>query len=275
MTSTTALGSPRRLSRAEGELAFDVTGRGPLVVCLPGMGELRSLYRFTVPALVEAGYRVATMDLRGHGDSDATFDAYDDVAAGTDLIALVEHLGGTAVIVGNSMAAGAAAWAAAERPDLVAGLGLVGPFVRDVPTNPLLALAFRALTAGPWAAKAWLSYLPKLYPGRRPADLDEHRAAIARSMRKPGRRTAFTRTTRTSHAPAEARFGEVEAPTLVVMGERDPDFPNPAAEAQLVSERLHAEVLLVPGAGHYPHAEYPELVNPVLVEFLRRVVPGA
>src|SRR3954463_7847098 len=100
------------LERPEGRIGYDVTGDGPLVVCLPGMGELRSSYRFTVPALVAAGFRVATMDLRGHGDSDATFTAYDDVAAGQDALALVEHLGGPAVLVGNSMAAGGAVWAA-------------------------------------------------------------------------------------------------------------------------------------------------------------------
>src|SRR3954471_18090450 len=100
------------LERPEGRIGFDVTGTGPLVVCIPGMGELRSAFRFTVPALVAAGYRVATMDLRGHGDSDTTFARYDDVAAGEDALALVEQLGGPAVLLGNSMGAGAAAWAA-------------------------------------------------------------------------------------------------------------------------------------------------------------------
>jgi pimeloyl-ACP methyl ester carboxylesterase len=97
------------LQRAHGRIAYDVAGEGPLVICVPGMGDLRSVYRFLAPHLIERGYRVATMDLCGHGDSDATFDAYDDVAAGTDLIALAGHLGGPAVMVGNSMGAGAAA----------------------------------------------------------------------------------------------------------------------------------------------------------------------
>src|SRR3712207_2030452 len=99
------------VQRPEGRIAYDVTGSGPLVVCIPGMGELRSAYRFTAPALAAAGFRVATMDLRGHGDSDTTFTRYDDVAAGEDALALVEHLGGPAVLLGNSMGAGAAAWA--------------------------------------------------------------------------------------------------------------------------------------------------------------------
>ena len=73
MAMTTTQTSTLLLARPEGRIGYDVTGDGPLVVCLPGMGELRSSYRFTVPALAAGGFRVATMDLRGHGDSDATF----------------------------------------------------------------------------------------------------------------------------------------------------------------------------------------------------------
>ncbi len=80
------IGGPatRYLERPEGRIAYDVTGEGPLVVCVPGMGDLRSVYRFLVPELATVGFRVATMDLRGHGESDATFTTYDDVAAGGD-----------------------------------------------------------------------------------------------------------------------------------------------------------------------------------------------
>jgi pimeloyl-ACP methyl ester carboxylesterase len=63
----------------------------------------------------------------------------------------------------------------------------------------------------------------------------------------------------------------VRAPALVVMGERDPDFRDPAAEARLVAGRLNGAVVMVPGAGHYPQAEYPEVVTPAVVEFLARV----
>ncbi len=256
------------LPRPEGRIAYDLTGDGPLVVCLPGMGELRSSYRHTRPALAQAGYQVATMDLRGHGDSDTTFTAYDDVAAGTDALALIQHLGQPAVLIGNSMSAGAAAWAAAEEPDLVAGLVLIGPFVRNVPMNPLLGLVFRLAMSGPWARRIWVSYLPKLSPGQRQNDYDRHLDAISASLARPGRSAAFTATTRTSHAPAEARLDEVHVPTLVIMGTRDPDFPDPAAEAQHVADHLRGEVLLVDGAGHYPHADDPDAVNPQLISFL-------
>ena len=57
----------------------------------------------------------------------------------------------------------------------------------------------------------------------------------------------------------------------------DRDFPDPAAEAALVAERLHGRAVLVPDAGHYPHAEFPERTTPPILDFLREVVglPGA
>src|SRR3954452_4560638 len=135
------------VTRPEGRIGYDTVGTGPLVICAPGMGELRSVYRRTAPALAAAGFRVVTMDLRGHGDSDATFTGYDDVAAGGDILGLIEHLGGPAVVIGhsaaprggtaNSRGPGAAQGPPAERPELVTGLVLVGAFVRNPPMNPL------------------------------------------------------------------------------------------------------------------------------------------
>ncbi len=256
------------LNREQGRIAYEVSGDGPLVVCAPGMGDLRSAYRFLTPGLVGAGYKVAAMDLRGHGDSDATFDAYDDVAVGADLLALVRQLGGPAVLIGNSMSAGGAVWAAAEAPELVTGLVLIGPFVRQVPVGFLATLAFRVVMLPPWSSGAWNTYYAKLFPGRPPADLAEHRAQIRASMRKPGHARAFRATTHSSHAPAEARLDDVDTPTLVVMGARDPDFPDPEAEAHIVADRLRGKAIIVPDAGHYPQAEYPELVTPAVLDFL-------
>lgn len=273
--SAVAAGGTRYLERPSGRVAYDVAGNGPLVVCVPGMGDLRSTYRHLVPQLVSAGYRVATMDLRGHGDSDATFDAYDDVAAGSDLVALVGQLGGPAVLIGNSMGAGAAAWAAAEAPALVRGLVLIGPFVRMTPVSLVAVLAFRLALLKPWGPAAWRSYYARLYPSRKPDDLPAHVAAIRADLARPGRWEAFVRTTHTSHAPVEARLGEVRAPTLVVMGTKDPDFKDPAAEARWVAERLAGRVLLVQGSGHYPQAEYPEIVGPAVERFLGELASGA
>jgi len=259
------------LTRPQGRIAYDRTGEGPLVLLVPGMGDLRSSYRFLVPDLVAAGFTAVSVDLRGHGESDTGFAEYGDVATADDLVALLELLGQPAVLVGNSMAAGSAVYLAATRPELVAGLVLVGPFVRDGNVSALQRLMLRLAMGGPWAPTIWKSYLPKLYAGRSPADLDEHLAAITASLRRPGYRQAFSATTRTSHAPAEERIGDVTTPALVVMGELDPDFPDPTAEAEWIAQRLNADVLLVPEAGHYPHSQRPELVAPAVIDFVTRV----
>jgi hypothetical protein len=75
------------LSRPEGRIGYDVAGDGALVVLVPGMGDLRAGYRFLAPGLRAAGYRVACTDLRGHGDSDATFTSYGDEETAGDVIA--------------------------------------------------------------------------------------------------------------------------------------------------------------------------------------------
>jgi pimeloyl-ACP methyl ester carboxylesterase len=275
MTSRTSTASgsasPRWLDRGEGRIAYDVRGTGPLVVCVGGMGALRSSFRFNTGALAAAGFRVATMDLRGHGDSDATFSSYDDVAAAGDMAALIRHLGGPAIVIGNSMGGAVAVWVAVSDPALVAGLVLVDALVRPQPVSWLTVLGQRIALARPWARPAWASYLSKLYPGRRPDDYAEHRAEIVASMRRPGHTRAFLKTTKFSPAAVEKRLGEVAVPLLVVVGDRDPDFRDPASEARWIGERLGGETLLVPGAGHYPQAEYPEIVNPALVAFASRV----
>jgi len=263
------------LVRPEGRAAYDVAGDGPLVVLVPGMGDLRAAYRFLAPALREAGYRVASADLRGHGESDTSFSSYGDAETAGDVVALIEELGGPAVVVGNSMAAGAAALAAAERPELVRGLVLVGPFVRNGKISIVQRLMLRAAMARPWAAASWKMYLPKLYAGQRPADFEEYRDKVVASLRRPGYANAFSLTTRTNHAPAEARLGDVTAPTLVVMGEKDPDFPDPKAEADWIARTLRAQVVMVPDAGHYPQSQQPDITRDAILRFLKSLNSNA
>ena len=269
--STTPVSNASFLDRPEGRIGYDVGGDGPLVVLVPGMGDLRSAYRLTAPTLRHAGYRVACTDLRGHGESDATFTSYGDVETADDIIALIEELEGPAVVVGNSMGAGAAAYAAAERPDLISGLVLVGPFVRNGKTTAMQRVLLRVAMARPWAAMSWNSYLPKLYKGQLPVDFDEYRRTIVASLRRPGYAKSFSLTTRTDHAMAESRLGEVAAPTMVVMGELDPDFPDPHAEAEWISHTLHGSVVMVPDAGHYPQSQQPDITTKSVLSFLEEV----
>src|SRR5690606_37426379 len=135
----------RYLALQEGRIAYDSVGEGPLVVMLPGLGDLRQEYRFLAPLIAEAGYRAVTADVRGHGESSVGWPRYDAASVGQDLLALIDHLGGPAFVIGNSFAAASAVWAATQRPSAVAGLALLGPFVRPAPLNPAVTLALRLM----------------------------------------------------------------------------------------------------------------------------------
>lgn len=273
-TATSAAGT-RYLSRPGGRIAYEIEGEGPTVLLVPGMGDLRATYRFLSPSLRDAGYQVVTTDLRGHGDSDATFSSYGDIETSGDLLALIEEVGGPAVIVGNSMGAAAAVLVAAERPDLVRGLALIGPFVRDGKVTAIQRLLQRLAMMPLWAAAAWRSYLPRLYAGRRPADFEEYRSRVIASLHLRGHAKAFSRTTRTSHDPAEARLRDVSAPTLVVMGDQDPDFHDPRAEAEWIAKTLHGSSVIVPEAGHYPQSQRPDVTADAVLHFLTTLGDGA
>lgn len=263
----------RYLQRPDGRISYTVEGQGPLVVALPGMGDLRSSYREIVPALVAAGYRVAVTDLRAHGDSDTTFRAFGDIATGRDVLALVEELGGPAVLLGSSMGAAAATWAGAERPDLVSGLVFYGPLLRDPAmgraVTGLIHLAYRVLFARPWGASAWAGYYRNtLNRGTTAPWLEDHVAAIRSSLKEPGRLAGFRRLTlQLTHSVVEPRVPEVAAPMLAFVGDLDPDYRDEEAEvAWLESQRVR--VVRVPEAGHYPHAQRPDVALPGTLDFL-------
>ncbi len=266
------------LEREEGRIAFeDSGGTGPLVVCAPGMGALRSLYRFVAPALVREGYRVVTIDLRGMGESSARWNDYSESAIGSDIVALMKRLrAGPAILIGNSISAGAAVCAATDEPGLVAGLILVGPFVRPVRISLLKLFLFRLALARPWGAGTWVHYQGRnLYPSKRPADLDEYNARLLANLREPGRMRAFQRMAATNHRAAQARLRHVRVPTLVVMGGSDPDFPDPKAEALGIAGELRGETTIMEGLGHYPQAEDPAAFLQAVSGFLRAGIHAA
>ena len=263
------------LDRSEGRIAFTDTGSGPLVVMVPSLGDLKEEYRFLAPKFVDAGYRVVTMDLRGHGNSSVGWPEYTSSAIGGDIIALVRHLGaGPAAIVGTSMGAGGAAWAAAEMPDAISDLVLIGPFVRDVPTQSLAKdLIQKALVkvafVGPWATWAWGAYYASLYPTAKPADFAAYKSALLANLAEPARMAATKAMINASKADVAARLGEVRARTLVVIGSRDPDFADPAAEAATVANLFRGTHIVIESAGHYPHAEMPDATAPAILAFLK------
>lgn len=268
------------LPRPDGMVAYDDAGTGPLVVAVPGMGDLRSTYDELRASLLAAGYRVVTTDLRGHGDSGPDFTTYGDEATASDVVALVEHLGsGPAVLVGNSMGASAAAVVAADRPDLVRALVLLSPFLRDPAggggRRALLAVAYRVLLARPWGAGAWAWYYGVLNKGRRSPRLATHTAAIRTALRRPGYLRAFRQLALVlTHAVVEPRLPRVQAPALAVVGALDPDWPDPAAELTWIGSVLDARTLLVPDAGHYPQHQTPDVVAGAVLDLLADVAPA-
>lgn len=257
------------LDRPGGQVAYEVIGsNGPIVLCAPGIGDVRAQYRFLAPALVASGYRVVLMDLRGLGDSTAGFASYSSEAVGDDMVALLSKLGAeNATIIGNSASAASAVWAAATMPDTVSNIVLIGPFVREMKPawyqRALLNVAFR----GFWGRPAWMAYYSSLYPTDKPDDFDAYKTALSDSL--DGRMQVVNAMLSASKAASEAKLGNVKARVLVVMGSRDPDFPNPAEEALRVAKQLDGSVLMVEGAGHYPHAEMPDKTAPPIVAFLQ------
>lgn len=262
--------------RPDGTLAYDDTGStGPGVLLVPGMGNLRHEYRLLVPRLTAAGYRVITLDLRGHGESSTGWREYSVAAIGQDMLALLDYLGtGPAFIIGTSFAAGAAVVAAAEQPAAITGVVLIAAFVRDHPLTVMERVAMQLLLTGPWRVHAWDWYYSKLYPTQPPPDFLDYRARLRANLAEPGRFAALRAMMHQSQADAAARLQALKQPALVIMGTRDPDFLDPEAEARFIAEALAGEVHIhmVVGAGHYPHTEMPDQTAPAVLRFLERLI---
>jgi pimeloyl-ACP methyl ester carboxylesterase len=239
------------------------------VMCVPSLGDVRGEYRFLIPQLVSAGYRVISMDPRGHGETSPDWSDYSVGSIGKDILALVRDLNaGPTIIIGTSMAAGAAVWAAAESPDLIRGMILVGPFVRG-DGNWLLETLFSLMFARPWGPSMWIKYYSSLYPSRKPADFAEYTEALSKNLNERGRLESLMHMLRASKRASEERIPKVNKPALVLMGSKDPDFKNPEAEARWVADNLKGTYRMIENAGHYPHAEMPEVTGPLMVAFIQ------
>jgi len=260
----------------DGVIAYDDSGgNGPIIICVPGLGDLRQQYRFLAPRPEAAGLRVVTMDVRGHGESSVDWTDYSAAAVGADIVALIHHLGAKKVyVVGNSMAGAAAVWAAAEAPSVIVGIVLIDPFVREMPTSVSMTAFLKVAMQRPWGPSFWSMYYGSLYKAAPPSDLPAYREALVANLKEPGRIEAVKAMIFASKSPCEARIPEVRAPVLVMMGSRDSDFDDPAAEAKWVADHLHGKKLMIAGAGHYPHVEYPDMVGAAILAFIEEVRVG-
>lgn len=262
-----------------GQIAYEVTGAGPLVVLSHGIGDRRQAYRFLAPLLAQAGYRVANADLRGHGESSMGWASISRTDVAGDLIALIRHLGGPAVIIGHSISGGAATIAAAKAPDLVSGIVEINPFTRTQRLDLGGLLRIRRYRRGLTllmgtqllrSLPAWIRYLDVAYPAK-PADYAEYIAQLKAKLTEPGRMAEFMKTGKSTPADAGAQLPNIQCPALVIMGTADPDFADPKAEGEGIVAAMPAglgTVATVAGAGHYPHAQSPGEVAALAIPFL-------
>ncbi|MFT4087030.1 MAG: alpha/beta hydrolase [Gordonia sp. (in: high G+C Gram-positive bacteria)] len=269
--------APAQTARLNGiTLSYQVTGDGPLVVMIMGTGSPGRVWHANqVPALVKAGFRVATFDNRGIAPSSECAEGFSMGDMVADTAALIEHLGGPALVVGTSLGARIAQELILARPDLVTAGVMLGTYGR---TTSLLT-AFNkgecelydrgivlpddyhaALTAelnlsphtlaDDRGARDWLDIISFGGQRRSPGV----RAQLGLEQREDDRLTAYRR---------------IDRPCLVV-GFAD-DRTLPVHLAQEVAEAIPgSEYVEIERAGHFGYLERPDEVNRVLVEFLGR-----
>ncbi|WP_171162963.1 alpha/beta fold hydrolase [Streptomyces sp. I05A-00742] len=271
---------PEYLTVPGGRIAYETAGEGPLIVLAHGMGDNRDAYRGLADRLVAAGFRVVRTDLRGHGGSDTGWTSWSRTDVAGDLLALVRHLGGPAVVVGHSFAGGAAVIAAAEEPGLVNAVVGICPFTRaqKIDAGALFSNSrYRkglALLLGAGLLRSvglWKRYLHHAYPGARPAGFAAHVAAVEADLRRPGRMAVVGRMGMSAPTDAGARLAAVRCRVLIVQGTLDPDWADPRAEGEGIVAELPdgiGRLEMVEGAGHYPHVQYPERVAGAVLAFL-------
>lgn len=246
----------------------------PAVILLHGFGS--SLHTWeTWARSLDATYRVIRFDLPGFGltGADPTGD-YSDARSMTVLVALMDGLGvARATLVGNSMG-GRIAWLfAATHPERVAKLVLMAPDGFASPDQP-----YGVAPTVPLMMKA-LPYVlppPMLRANLAPAYADKGvltNALFSRYrdlMLAPGvRRAILARMPQTVLAPPEPLLQRIQAPTLLLWGDKDAMVPfSNAADYQraLPNARLAA----LDGVGHLPQEEAPERSVAALRTFLEQ-----
>jgi pimeloyl-ACP methyl ester carboxylesterase len=270
-------------------LHYVEAGEGPLVLLLHGFPQFWYQWRHQIPALVEVGFRVVAPDMRGYNLSDKPLGvkAYRVELLARDVERLILACGErTANVVGHDWGA-IAAWIAAMRyPGRVGRLailnvphparfleGLMNPmqllrssytFFFQIPRLPeeviragdfaLLRSVFRRgpVRPGVFIAGDIERYIEAIArPGALTASLNYYRALL----RKPGATRALLR--------------RVEAPVLVIWGERDRFLSRRLAEPPHLWVPKLVRVKRLPDASHWVAEDRPLEVNTLLLDFLR------
>lgn len=210
-------------------------------------------------------HRVLSVDLRGHGQSDAPDGGYDATQFADDIAALAHSLRiDEAVIAGHSMGGLIALELARRDPSLAKALVLVDSAYDQYATPDALegtrlwkTVAGAEGTAG--VARLYRAFFP---PSAPPAVRALGREVIADAARTP-RHVALAawRTTLTADVRAIAR--DVRQPVLFVNASR-----NDRTAAALRAVVPQAEFAQVTGSGHFIPVEVPEQLAPMIERFV-------
>jgi pimeloyl-ACP methyl ester carboxylesterase len=262
-------------------IAYLDVGTGPPVILVHGLGGSMWQWEYQQTPLA-AIRRVITPDLLGSGLSDKPALEYTPDEMVAFFIAFMDTLGiHQASLVGCSMGAGLVMAVAIAQPKRVDRLVLIGGLpqrVREKLTGPLTRRAVET------SAPLWLIQLANWFAGRSVTEqilkeivFDHSRLTPAvidrsyRNRRQPGvihPLVAMARNLPYWEQGFATRIGEIRQPTLIIWGAEDRVFPTE------VAHELHrlirgATLSVIPLAGHLPQWERPEVVNPLLISFLK------
>ncbi|MBW4715819.1 alpha/beta fold hydrolase [Saccharothrix obliqua] len=259
LTSLLTAGGVRLAVRESGPVG------GPAVVLVHGWAQSGEVW----PA--HPAHRSYAVDLRGHGESDAPADGYDDPAAWADDLAAVLAHTGPAVLVGWSYGGLVLTdYLRVRGADLVRGLVLVGAITengRDRPggaTGPVPRRVLpAALSDDPAVA------VPALLEFCAAHDLPdvEVQRMLGTALRVPPRvrRALLSRDVGSAEV-----LTAVDRPTLVVHGTAD-QVVAPSAAEYAAATVPGAELRWYDGVGHLPFRERPERFAADLAAFVAEV----
>ena len=257
----------------EGQVHYEMAGpdTAPPVLLVHGFSVASYIYDPTFVALVAAGHRVIRFDLYGRGTSARPHGDYDipRFTRQVDELLSALHVQGPADLVGLSMGGAIVAAYTVEHPERVRRLVLIDPLASSRDAGllqwPLLGDYIFRVSVLPGLAAGQLSDF--VHPERFPDWANRYRE----QMRYFGFGRAILSTIRhvvtRDPMPTYRAVGAQRRPVLLIWGEQDQTVPYAlsAAVRQALGEPLF---LSVADAGHLPHLEHPEVVDPVLLAFL-------
>ncbi|MFE1291373.1 alpha/beta fold hydrolase [Streptomyces sp. NPDC058751] len=253
-------------------LHYDDTGSpdGLPVLLVHGHPFNRTLWAPQTEALVAAGHRVITPDLRGYGDSPAEAGPVYLSDFADDLVALLDHLDiDRAVVGGVSMGGQIAMEVQRSHAHRVRALVLSDT---SAPAETDEGRAFRNRLADRLLAEGMNGYadevIGKMLAGYNVTALPDVARNVMGMMRATDPRGAAAALRGRAERPDyRDTLAAVRSPVLIVVGADD--VYTPVADAEAIRELVpHAVLTVVEGAGHLPGAERPELFNAALLDFL-------